>query len=245
MPHVVASLGAALALVALSESVLAEEKPAPVGDRRVAKEERRSELRDWTLSAEAVAHAPLDYGAQIGAETPFGLRFYGGYGIIPSAYGNVFSSFAGSMTSDARAQAILGDLDFSGHIWRAALGVRPFRKLGLYLDVGYARAGMLAGLAVDASDIAELGELSGGYKLRTRLDLWFFELGYQLRVGERFIFGAGLGMIGTFDANTSVVAFGDAPRSSALSQASQRIDESFQRYGYTPTLSLRAGFDFL
>jgi hypothetical protein len=244
MPHVFPALGATLALVVLGGSALAEERVDSAGDRRAAPE-RRSELRDWTLSTEAVVHAPIDYGVQVGIETPFGLRVYGGYGIVPSAYGNAFSSLAGSMTSDARAQAILSDLDFSGHIWRAAVGIRPFHKLGLYLDVGYARANMNAGLAVDSSDIAELGALSGGYTLRTKLDLWFFELGYQARFGERFILGAGLGMMGTFAANTSVVALGDAPSTSALSQVSRRIDQSFDRYGYAPTLNLRVGFDFL
>jgi glycyl-tRNA synthetase alpha subunit len=81
--------------------------------------------------------------------------------------------------------------------------------------------------------------------LRSRLDLWFFELGYQGHLGDRFILGVGLGMIGTFDASTSVVAQGDAPRNAALSQVSRRVDDSFERYGYAPTLSLRAGFDFL
>ncbi|HYQ16578.1 MAG TPA: hypothetical protein VEQ58_12495 [Polyangiaceae bacterium] len=217
---------------------------APVGDRR-APAEPRSSFRDWTLSAEAAVHAPLDYGAQVGFETPFGLRVYGGYGIIPSAYGDAFSSVAGSSTSDARAKAILGDLDFSGHIWRASVGIRPFQRLGLYLDVGYARADLNAGLAVDSSDIAELRDLSGGYALRSHLDLWFFELGYQARVFDRFILGLGLGMTGTLGSNTSVVALGDAPSSSLLSQVAGRIDDSFKHYGYVPTLNLRLGFDFL
>jgi hypothetical protein len=241
MSKLVVNLGAALTLFALSGSAMAEEKPA---DRRAASEPR-SNLQDWTLSAEGVVHAPIDYGAQVGVEAPFGLRVYGGYGVIPSAYGNAFSSLAGSMTSDARARAVLGDLDFSGHIWRVALGVRPFPKLGLYLDAGYARAGMNADLAVDSSDIAELSDLSGSYALRSRLDLWFFELGYQARFGQRFLVGVGLGMIGTFDSSTSVVALGNAPRSSTLSQVSRRVDDSFERYGYAPTLSLRAGFDLL
>jgi hypothetical protein len=241
MPNI-ASSGALVALLLLCGPALAAET-APSADRRSLAPPAR--LKDWTLSAEAVVHAPIDYGAQVGVETPFGLRAYGGYGVIPSAYGHAFSSLVSSTTSDARARALLGDLDFSGHIWRAAIGLRPFPKLGLYLDVGYARAGMNAGLAVDSTDFAELGALSGGYALRSRLDLWFFELGYQARFGDRFLLGVGLGMIGTFDASTSVVAQGDAPRSAALSRVSQRVDDSFERYGYAPTLSLRAGFDFL
>src|SRR6478609_2057937 len=209
--------------------------PAARGVDRAAPVRPRSSFRDWTLSVEAALHAPLDYGAQVGFETPFGLRVYGGYGVIPSAYGDAFSSVAGSSTSDARAKAILSDLDFSGHIWRASLGIRPFHRLGLYLDVGYARADLNAGLAVDSSDIPGLGELSGGYALRSRLDLWFFELGYQARFVDRFIVGLGLGMTGTIGSSTGVVALGGAPRrSSLLSQAATRVDDSFNHYGYVP-----------
>jgi hypothetical protein len=140
----------------------------------------------------------------------------------------------------------LSDLDFSGHIWRASLGIRPFQGLGLYLDVGYARADLNAGLAASSRELAELGDSSGGYALRSRLDLWFFELGYQARFVDRFIVGLGLGMTGTIGSSTGVVALGGAPRrSSLLSQAATRVDDSFNHYGYVPTLNLRLGFDFL
>ena len=38
---------------------------------------------DWMLSLEAVTRVPIDAGGQIGFETPFGLRLFGGYGWVP------------------------------------------------------------------------------------------------------------------------------------------------------------------
>lgn len=218
----------------------------PSWERDETSQQRGSKLRQaWLLSLEAVTHAPLDLGLQAGVETPFGLRVFGGYGWVPSAYSNLLTGIAASASSDPRAELLLNRAQYQGHTLRIQLGVRPFRNFGFYADAGYARLSVDSSLDLSDSGVPALAGLGGGYEARTDVDLWLFELGYQSEIKNRLVWALALGMVGTFDSRTRIASVRGAPTSSAVDEVAARGDAALESYGFLPTLTLRAGFDLL
>ena len=213
------------------------------GEETRAAERRR---HDWLLSLEAVTHAPIDMGVQLGLETPQGLRLFGGYGFVPGTYMGLLTGIAANASGNSYAAALLDQAKYQGHTWRIQAGWRPFRAIGLYGDVGYSRLSAKGSLDLSSSGIPVLEALGGGYVATTNLDLWLVELGYQGEIADRMVLGLALGCMGTFKANTSITAVDGAPTNSAiLNSAASQADTALQKYGFVPTLTLRLGFDLI
>jgi hypothetical protein len=221
-------------------------RPRATPDSAGASEKSRSFRSDWLLSVEGVTHAPVDVGAQLGIETPQGVRVFGGYGFVPGGYMNLLTGIAASASRNAYAEALLSDARYSGRTWRVQVGLRPFRALGLYADVGYAQLSARGDLDLSSSSVPQLAALGGGYQARTRLDMWLVELGYQGRVADRLVLGLALGCMGTFDSTTTISAVDGAPTNSlVLGSAASQADAALEKYGLVPTLTLRLGFDLI
>jgi hypothetical protein len=215
-------------------------------ERDAAAETRaRKRLQAWLLSVEGVTHAPLDLGFQAGLETPFGLRLFGGYGWVPAAYSGFLTGIAASSTGDAQAELLLRRASYQGHTWRIQAGIRPFRRLGLYGDAGYARLHVDGALDLSQSGVPALQGFGGGYEAHSDVDLWLFELGYQGEFENRLVWGVALGMVGTFDARTRIASVNGAPTSPVLDQVAASGDAALESYGFIPTVTLRLGFDLL
>jgi hypothetical protein len=121
--------------------------------------------------------------------------------------------------------------------------VRPFRSLGLYADFGYARLSVDGTLDLAASGVPALQSLGGGYQAHTTVDMWLVEVGSQQELWDRVIMGFAFGVMGTFDARTSIASENGAPTSPALGQAAKQTDAALKSYGFVPTITLRLGFD--
>lgn len=201
--------------------------------------------KEWLLSFEGVTHAPFDMGLQLGLETPQGLRLFGGYGWVPGAYMNLLTGVAANASRNSYAAALLNEADYAGHTWRVQAGWRPFRALGLYGDIGYARLNAQGSLELASSGVPMLQALGGGYLATTRLDMWLVELGYQAQLADRLVLGVALGAVGTFNARTSITSVDGAPNSELLGSAASQADSALESYGIVPTLSLRLGFDLI
>lgn len=241
----------AFALVAWSHMAHAEPdfrgaSSTPTANRDVDAKAAEQRRKAWLLSVEGVTHAPIDMGIQLGLETPQGLRVFGGYGWVPGSYMNLLTGVAANASGNGYATALLDQTRYQGHTWRAQLGWRPFRAIGLYGDVGYARLNANGVLDLASSGIPQLARLGGGYRATTRLDMWLVELGYQGELADRIVLGLALGAMGTFDATTRITAVDGAPTNSAiLDSAATQADDALEKYGIVPTLTLRLGFDVI
>jgi hypothetical protein len=227
-----------------SAGVAPEPAASETGERKPLFSDR---VRDgWLFSLEGVTHAPIDVGVQAGLEMPFGLRVFGGYGWVPEAYIDTLTGIAARATDDARIIEVLDSAHYSGRTARVTIGIRPFRRLGLYLDAGYAHASLEASRALPQIEIPGYGTLRGGYRMKTGLDLWVVEVGYQVQIARRLVLAAGLGATGTLDARTTIAAVDGAPADADIAaEASRRVDRAFETYGTVPTLTLRIGFDLI
>lgn len=240
-----------LALVAWSHTAHAEPdfrsaSAPPATNRDVDNKAVEARRKAWLLSVEGVTHAPIDMGLQLGVETPQGLRLFGGYGWVPGSYMNLLTGIAANASHNSYAEALLDDAEYQGHTWRVQVGWRPFRAIGLYGDVGYARLSAKGALDLASSSIPQLAALGGGYEANTRLDMWLVELGYQSELADRLVLGLALGAMGTLGATTRITAVNGAPTNSAiLNRAATEADDALEKYGIVPTLTLRLGFDLI
>jgi hypothetical protein len=204
------------------------------------------------LSAEGVTHAPVDVGFQIGVELPFGGRLFAGYGWVPDAYLDLIVDAATAASQDTGARAVISNTFESGTAWRVQAGIRPFRKLGLYLDGGYSQVRLNGSLA--AADIATVGGVpesqvgADAYAVRSTIHMWLFELGYQALLADRIVIGVGAGMMGTIDASTeanpSFTRLGPEERE-LRDLATDVVDQQIESYGFVPTLTLRLGVNLI
>jgi hypothetical protein len=198
---------------------------------------------DWVVSIEGVTRAPIDIGFLAGLEVPGRVHVHAGFGWVPSPYvGWITGRIGAAAAADSSALGIIRDGFDSGHAWRVQAGVRPFRDLGLYLDAGYARITLNGSLDTSLASSFVPVSVDGAYSVETALDTWFVELGYLARVGRHVLLGGGLGLMGTLSAETRIAA-SDARLPQADPQVVQDVNDSLERYGYLPTLSLRGGFD--
>lgn len=205
--------------------------------------QRRRDL--WLLSVEGVTHAPVDVGVQLGLQTPQRLRLSGGYGWVPAGYMNLLTGVAASASNNSYADALLDKAEYRGNTWRAQVGFQPFRSIGLYADVGYARLNAKGALDLAASGVPALAALGGGYRATTKLDMWLLELGYQGQLADRLVLALALGAMGTFESTTTIASVEGAPSSPLLDDAATQADTALETYGIVPTLTLRVGFDLI
>lgn len=206
--------------------------------------ERPSRERDrWMLSLEGATRAPVDAGVQATLETPAGLRCFGAYGAVPSMYLGRITGTAAEVSSDPVLGAMLEDGFQGGRVWRAGLGWRPFRRVGVYLDAGYARVSLRG--ALDTAAISGIPGLTGRYDVESALGLGFVELGYQAKIAERIVLAAALGVTKVTSAETRATPSGGAATDPRIDQAAASVDDGLERYGYLPTLTLRLGLDLI
>jgi hypothetical protein len=213
-------------------------------DSDALRAERRR--KEWLLSLEGVTHAPVDVGVQLGLETPQRLRLFGGLGWVPSGYMGLLTGIAANGSGNSYARALLEHGEYTGNTWHIQAGWRPFRSLGLYGDIGYARVNATGALDLASSGVPQLAMFGGGYVAKTQLDMWLIELGYQGELADRLVLGLALGVMGTFNSTTRINAVDGAPSNNAiLTSAATQADTALEKYGYVPTLSLRLGFDLI
>jgi hypothetical protein len=198
-------------------------------------------IRDaWLLSLEAVTRVPIDAGAQVGVETPFGLRVFGGYGWVP--YLGMLTGILVKSSDRDLATEVMRRGHASGDSARFVLGFRPFRRIGVTVDATYARLRLDAKVTVPPMTVQGIEFTGGAYDAHTSADLWGVEVGYQAQIERRVLLGAAAGVTGAMDSRTSIVPTGAVPNDPALPVAAERIDQAFRTH-VVPTLTLRLGFD--
>lgn len=219
-----------------------EPQPAPDQSSESFLEQRRRVSSHWLFAAEGATHAPVDAGINAELETPFGLRLSGGYGWVPSAYVNLITQIAG-LGTDAAASTLVADGWQNGHAWRIAGGIRPFKNTGVYLDAGYERVSLNGAFAASALGLPNSAATQ--VSLRTTIQMWFVELGYETALGKHVVLGAGIGTTGTLGSSTAASAGSDVEANAAIVDAANHLDRQVERYGLLPTLSARLGFNLI
>jgi hypothetical protein len=238
------SFGSALVLAAITTTAPGRfGNSSPAADEDQAHTTLSDRIReDWMLSVEGVTRVPIDAGAEVGLQTPFGLRIFGGYGWVP--YVSALTGIVVSASDRSVVTAFLDGGRVSGDSARVVLGFLPVRRLGIYLDASYAYVRLGAGVQAPPLSFDGYRFPGGGYDAKTNLSLWSMELGYQGEVLGRLVLGAAAGVSGALDSRTTITPLGAAPNDPAVPAAARDVDHAFRTH-VLPTLTLRIGFDVI
>jgi hypothetical protein len=230
--------------------------PSPAFDQPTRRPEpAASDKEPWLLSLDAYTAVPVDIGARVSVETPFRLRASAAYGIVPGAYlGLVNSAVESTGAYDALVADVISASFEDGTVLRATVGYRPIG--GLYLDVGYAHVSLSGEFSASdippsasAVDIGATPFSEFGYTIDSTIHMGTAEVGYQLEPARHLLLAFGIGVMRAFDSESRVTANFASGRSAAATAVTDlavaEYDERLEQYGIIPTLTVRAGYNFL
>lgn len=200
----------------------------------------------WTTALEAGTEVPLSLGGRLLIESPGGLRVGFGMGTLPESYvdviNNVVVGFGGY--DDDVAELIRVSLD-RAFVMRLDLGWKLIAGQGLYAQLGYRQ--VRVGGIVDGALMADIvGDpppdptLAYSYDIRSQLHMFDAELGWEFALPGDLCARAGLGFAMTFNANSDVEALQTFDE--FLGKIETFLDQTYTRYGVTPTVTFGVGY---
>ena len=220
--------------------------------------------RKATLRIEGVTEVPLLVGAGFLFESKRRFRLKSSLGVMPKGYVRMSNNLIQNVVDgypDAATIVIEQGIDES-IVWRSQVGVRPFRRAGLYLHTGYTLLGFqgsTTGVELSAAAAAlnnDQGELvqsmdAERVALGSRLHMVDAELGWDFRLGDKAHLRFGLGWAYTFYSKTRVTAdFGedsamDTDQQELFEEVSGKyLDAIYREFVHPPSVALAFGLNF-
>jgi hypothetical protein len=242
--RVLRTLALALGLVSLASPAVALEEP----------EEKESK---WHLGAEVATNFPLDVAPlRLTFETPPRIRLTTSIGVLPDPYIDLVNSVLVSAGAFNETTAEVIDDALGGSlVWRIQAGWRPLRNWGFYGDVGYQL--MTLGGEVTALSLLEIAtgrevpsEFAAGFVVDSMLHMLVVELGYEWVIVDHLMIRFAIGYAGTMTSSTQVEPNFQPPPilQNTLDEFSRvsadYLDDTYQTFVHTPTLTLGIGYRF-
>jgi hypothetical protein len=224
---------------------------------------RTTDGRAYRIDAIAATNAPLDVGVRGVLETPVGFRVSSSVGVLPGVYASGINDLLVSTGSyDAEVGRAVRSSLSSSFVWRTHVGVRPFARLGLYLDAGYGLVRVGGDLsesdAAAAAGVRAPDRLEGArYTVDATLHMLDVELGWHGRVlNDRLVLVAAIGVAATVGATTrvdrlappgttTIPGLGAVATRAYADEAEATLDSIFRRYGVLPVATVGIGYSFL
>lgn len=241
----------------------AKDKDASVDEEVSVKPPRE---RAWSVRAEAVTDAPLQIGGGLLLETPSRFRLKSSVGVLSQAYLSASSQLASSLREEYpdEAAAVLQDSLDSSFVWRSGLGIRPFRRAGLYGHVGFTWLRLkgqttgeeLSQAIMSINGLEEIGEMMAQYGpeevlYTSNIHMADTELGWEFTPGDHFAFRLGVGWSFTMRSKSRVTARFEAEDDSNRDEIEQfeedgakTLDAVYENFLHPPTLHMGLGFRF-
>jgi hypothetical protein len=227
----------------------AEEDESRGDDEGATQDEDRTPKKNEGRSAghfqlEAVSEFPVQIGVGFQAEFNSRIQFRTTIGMVPAAYLGIANDMLVGISDEysRREAELIENVLERSLMWRAFVGFRPFKDLGLYIQTGYSMV-TLTGSTTNTALLVDLNEgrlteeeeeeLRNNFANETlnaqsTLHQWGVEIGYDWGVTPHFRVRTALGWAYTFSSSSNVEAQFSADRARA-----QRIIETFENVGET------------
>ena len=213
--------------------------------------------RNWHADVEVLTDIPVQVGARLGIQGPFGIRASTSLGVFPAGYVELINQVATAtdLYSEKTAELIRTVLENS-LVWRTHLGIQPFAGWGFYIDGGYSLVvlGGAIGSEVVLSEISSLlpppSELipDRNYEISSTLHMLDLELGWSFLIGQGWVIRTGVGFTGTVAARTRIDPDFVPILSSAVEEFCRQEESSlnhiYTSHVFMPTLSIAIGYRF-
>ena len=222
-----------------------------------------SAIGQTLLQTEALTDYPLEIGGKVLVESEQGIRLNTSLGFLPSFYmQNINAICVGMDAYDQKTADLLLIATQSSLVWRTHVGWRPFRRHGLYGEIGYGLIG-LGGAAASAElisiasgvSIPENSSEQDGYTVSSTLSMIDFEIGWHWELQRRMTVRLALGYTKTLGASTVITPENDVqmpnfiseptPREVFAKSAEEYLNDIYTSYVSTPVISIAVGFNIL
>lgn len=198
---------------------------------------------------------PLSLGGRVGVEFPGRFRLASTLGVMPEAYISGINSVLvdANVYSQSTADLIRSTLK-SSLVWRLHAGLRPFENYGFHVEAGYGLVtlggGATAAEIISGTTGTALNDGAGSgktFSVASTLHMFDVELGWEWFWGRIHV-RAAIGGAFTLSSSSSVTAnykptFPRITEAFAVSTENY-LNDTFQRYVHTPTVSLTLGYSF-
>ena len=225
------------------------------GTRREARTKSRTrKALNWHLLAEAQTIVPLTVGAKLTLEMPWRIRASVGAGWLPGGYVDLINAVvvAAGGYDENTARVIRSSLE-SSLILRFHLGWRPFRAYGFVLEAGYGL--VVLGGAVATEDLLSVATgitpprepvSHRDYDVSSTLHMVDLELSYRWVLGPGIVLRVGVGFSGTVGAQSHVspryLPMRMGPVNTFTKAAENYLDDTYESYVFTPTITAAVGW---
>ena len=253
MLAITATAAAAAMLVALGQADGAELTRSRVEDTAQSQRDRHS-----PLALGAGTDFPLTVGGYLRGVVGRRIQLGTSVGVLPRPYLEALNDgLVRFDVIDERTAALLEATLKNSLVWRAQLGLRPFRRSGFYLVGGYTFIGLGGDLTgAEAVRALALGRTTIPGIENLQLDATAIahqaggELGWRWRLGDVAALEAAVGGFYTFGANTNLTLRtadgGSSPFVEPLVSAGEAyLDDTLRKYFHGGYLSLRGYVDLL
>jgi hypothetical protein len=231
---------------------------------------RPSSTGRFHLGVEAMTDFPVAVGGQLTLEVPYGFRLTASAGALIQPYVDVVNGvIVAAGGYDERTAGVVSDTLGNALVWNVHVAWRPFGRAGFYIAGGYRQVTL--GGAVDPVEVVEIATgqsppaevralLQSAYQVTSTLHMVDVELGWELVIARRLTLRFALGAALTARAHTEVEQVSvDVPSQyqGVVSQATvdgitaearqvvaDYLDATYERYVFTPTVSVGLGYRF-
>ncbi len=209
----------------------------------------------WRLDGKLGTEVPLDLGAKLDAEAPYGLKLSSSVGFLPVLYLDALNGFlvgAGAY-SDQGGQLVRASLAHA-LVWRTHAGYRLWR--GLYAMAGYGLVilggGTTSSDLITAADGMPLppsdGDAPRALTVHARLHMLDVEAGWTLDLPEKLELQVAVGGAFTVGAASTITpdytpAMPAATRAYAAA-GEKYLDHVLTSAVFTPVVSVMLGYPF-
>lgn len=202
----------------------------------------------WRTDLTLATEAPLSLGPRLVVEGPYRIRVGASVGFIPGLYVDAINEAVVALGAYDRKVARLIELSLDTSIVaRVDLGWRVWEERGFYFQLGYRYVGF--GGRVEGEQVSALIEVDlpqtgqrYAYEVDSAWHMLDAELGWVWFLPYHILIHAGLGFAGTFEASAKVVSI--YTLDSYEETATRKLNDIYDRYAFSPLVTLGLGYRF-
>jgi hypothetical protein len=197
----------------------------------------------FAVDLQAATHVPLTVGAEVTIELPGRVLAQLHVGMLPRAYANTIDAVATGLDFYDDESPLVRRVLTNARLVRPSLGLRPFRRYGFELFIGY--TSLRASGTTSGQELADTGLVSGmppgtAVPLSGRLHAVHGTIGWRFVAKDHFVLRTAVGYAKVLGSNVEV----DASPGRVARRVERELEDVLESYVQSLELRLAVGYRF-